>query len=71
MGFGFLVLRNVQDREAEIATMQHKELLQHIIDRNSDKAGASLRNHLKEISQFVKTLKTDVYLNLNGSLEAG
>ncbi len=39
---------------AEVATMQHEELLQHIIERNPIKAGESLRQHLKEIIEYVK-----------------
>jgi GntR family transcriptional repressor for pyruvate dehydrogenase complex len=55
------------DIRAEIAIDQHKQILQHIIDRNPDKAGESIRYHLKDISDYVKTLKSDISLNGNGS----
>ena len=56
------------DVRAEIAIEQHREMLQHIIDKNPDKAGDSIRHHLKDISDYVKTLKGDVSLDRNGSL---
>lgn len=56
------------DVRVEIAVEQHKEILQHIIDRNPDKAGLGIQEHLKDISDYVKTLKSDLTLNGNGSL---
>ncbi len=53
---------------AELAITQHEELLQHIVDRNSTKAGETIREHLKDISEYVKTLKKGEMLNGNGSL---
>ncbi len=53
---------------AELAVKQHEELLQHIVDKNSIKAGESIREHLKDISEYVKTLKKGEMLNGNGSL---
>lgn len=53
---------------SDLAVEQHKELFQHIIDKNPDKAGESLRMHLDVINQYAKTLKEGVYLNGNGLL---
>lgn len=56
------------DVRAEIAIEQHREILQHIVDRNPDKAGASLQAHLKDISNYAQTLKRDLALNGNGTI---
>ena len=53
---------------AELAITQHEELLQHIVERNPTKAGEAIREHLKDISEYVKTLKKGEILNGNGSL---
>ncbi|WP_420316584.1 FadR/GntR family transcriptional regulator [Ekhidna sp.] len=53
---------------AELAVEQHEQLLQHIVDRNPDKAGEAIKEHLKEISEYVKTLKDGTQLNGNGVL---
>lgn len=53
---------------ADIAVEQHEELLKHIIDQNPEKAGESLQSHLREISEYVKTLDRGMVLNGNGSL---
>ncbi len=53
---------------AELAITQHEELLQHIIDGNPTKAGEAIQEHLKDISEYVKTLKKGEILNGNGSL---
>lgn len=53
---------------AELAVEQHEQLLQHIIDRNPEKAGNAIREHLKDISEYVKTIKNGLVLNGNGSL---
>ena len=53
---------------AELAVEQHEQLLQHIVDRNADKAGEAIKEHLREISEYVKTLKDGIQLNGNGSL---
>ena len=53
---------------AELAITQHEELLQHIVDRNPIKAGEAIQEHLKDISEYVKTLKKGETLNGNGSL---
>ena len=53
---------------AEVAIEQHEEILQNIIDRNPEKAGESIRTHLKDISDYVKTLDKNLTLNGNGSL---
>jgi len=56
------------DGRADIAIKQHEELFQHIVNKDPDKAGESLRLHLADIGEYVKTLKEDVKLNVNGSL---
>jgi len=53
---------------AELAIEQHEQLLHHIVDKNPDKAGEIIKEHLKEISEYVKTLKNGQMLNGNGSL---
>ncbi|MEL7002882.1 MAG: FadR/GntR family transcriptional regulator [Bacteroidota bacterium] len=53
---------------AELAVEQHEQLLHHIIDKNPDKAGETIKEHLKEISEYVKTLENGQMLNGNGSL---
>lgn len=59
------------DGRSDLAVEQHELLLQHIIDRNPDKAGAALREHLDMISQYVKTLGEGMVLNGNGILTSG
>lgn len=56
------------DGRSDLAVEQHQKLLQHIIDRDVEKAGASLQLHLEEISKYVKTLKKGEILNGNGNL---
>jgi GntR family transcriptional repressor for pyruvate dehydrogenase complex len=51
-----------------LAVDQHMELLQHITDRNPEKAGECIQLHLSEISNYVKTLRSDVVLKPNGTL---
>ena len=53
---------------ATLAIKQHEQLLQHIAEQNPDKAGVSIQEHLKDISEYVKTLKEGMVLNGNGSL---
>ncbi|MEO9869155.1 FadR/GntR family transcriptional regulator [Ekhidna sp.] len=53
---------------AELAVEQHQVILQHISDKNPDKAGESIREHLSDISEYVKTLKNGTMLDGNGSL---
>ncbi len=53
---------------AEVAIKQHEELLQYIIDQDSEKAGEAIKEHLKEISEYVKTIKNGLFLNGNGTL---
>ena len=54
---------------SDMAVKQHEELLQHIVDRNPEKAGESLRFHLEDIGKYVKTLKKGMVLN-GGTLMA-
>ena len=51
---------------AEIAIGQHEVILSHIVDRNVDQVGSAMREHLKDISEYVKTLKRDTIPNGNG-----
>ncbi|MEM7103223.1 MAG: FadR/GntR family transcriptional regulator [Bacteroidota bacterium] len=44
----------------EVVVDQHKEILQHIVDKNPDKAGECIKEHLRDISDYVKTLKRDL-----------
>jgi len=53
---------------AEVAIEQHERLLQCIVDRKPEEAGQLIKEHLKDISEYVKTLKTGMKLNGNGSL---
>ena len=53
---------------AEIAVEQHEIILEHIRDRNPEKVGVSLKEHLREISEYVKTLKEELPINGNGSV---
>lgn len=58
------------DGRSANAIEQHENLLQHIINRDPDAAGESLKRHLNDISVYVKTLKKGMVLNGNGSLTA-
>ena len=53
---------------AELAVEQHQTILQYIAEKNPDKAGESIREHLKDISEYVKTLKNGTRLDSTGSL---
>jgi GntR family transcriptional repressor for pyruvate dehydrogenase complex len=53
---------------AGLAVEQHEQLLQFIIDRNPEKASQAIKEHLKDISEYVKTVKNGQTLNVNGSL---
>lgn len=48
---------------AELAIDQHRQLLQHIADRNPEKAGNAIKEHLSDISEYVKTIKNGPLLN--------
>lgn len=56
------------DGRSDLAVEQHEFLLQHIIERNPEKAGKALEQHLDAISTYVKTLDEKTVLNRNGSL---
>jgi len=53
---------------AQVAIDQHKELLRFIIDRDAEKAGNCIKVHLREITEYVETLKEGSFLNGDGSL---
>ncbi|WP_370087981.1 FadR/GntR family transcriptional regulator [Ekhidna sp.] len=53
---------------AQIAVEQHEQLLQYIVDKNPDKAAEAIKDHLKDISEYVKTIDNGLVLNGNGSL---
>jgi len=53
---------------AEVAIKHHEVILEHIKNQDTVKVGESLREHLRDISEYVKTLKEDKSLNGNGSL---
>ncbi|MFK7755491.1 MAG: FadR/GntR family transcriptional regulator [Flavobacteriales bacterium] len=50
---------------------QHEILLNHIAERNPEKAGDTIREHLADISDYVMNLKEGTILNENGSLSNG
>ncbi|MEP1032625.1 FadR/GntR family transcriptional regulator [Ekhidna sp.] len=54
--------------KAELVIDQHEQLLQSIIERNPDQAGGVIREHLRDISEYVKTLKNGTKLDSDGSL---
>jgi len=51
------------DASADVVINQHKEILQHIVDKNPDKAVMAIKKHLKNVSEFVKTLDINVISN--------
>ena len=53
---------------AGLAVEQHEQLLQFIIDRNPDKAGQAIKEHLKDIRKYVRAVKNGQALNGNSSL---
>lgn len=53
---------------SDVAVEQHEEILEHIVNKDSEKVGSSIREHLSDISDYVKTLKKDLPMNGNGSL---
>lgn len=46
-----------EDGRAGLATEQHEVLLNHIINKDAHQAGLAMKEHLKDISEYVKTLK--------------
>ncbi len=56
---------NVCEGLTEVAIEQHEDLLKHIMDQNSSGAGEAIKEHLSDISKYVKTLKNDFMLNGN------
>ncbi len=57
---------NVCEGRTRVAIEQHETLLRHIIDKNADQAGETIKSHLSDISEYVQTLKHDAF-NGNGS----
>lgn len=53
---------------AEIAVQQHEVILEHIKNQDPVKAGESIKEHLKEISEYVMNLNEDFPLNGNDSI---
>lgn len=58
------------DGRSDLAFEQHEKLLNHIINRDADKAGKALEEHLEVISNYAKSLKEGTLLNGNGSLSS-
>jgi len=56
------------DGRSDLAVQQHEELLQHIVDRNPNKAGETLERHLNEIKEYVQTIQDGLILNGNGTV---
>lgn len=56
---------NVCEGRTKVAIEQHEILLQHIIDREPEKAGLAIKEHLKDISEYVKTLKDNFLIDGN------
>jgi len=54
--------------KAEEVIQEHRQLLDAIIDKNPGSADQSLSDHLKEVSEYVKTLKSNSYIGPNGNL---
>ena len=50
------------------AVEHHEIILEHIKNQNPEKVGKSIREHLKEISEYVKTLKVNLPMNGSGSI---
>ncbi len=51
------------DGRSGLAVEHHEIILEHIRNQEPEKAGNSIREHLKDISEYVKTLKEDFPLN--------
>ena len=58
------------DGRSNLAVKQHEILFQHILNKDIEKSGESLRMHLDVISQYAKTIKGEMTLNGEGSLVA-
>jgi GntR family transcriptional repressor for pyruvate dehydrogenase complex len=50
------------------AVKQHEDLLQYIIDKDSQRAGEALNSHLHQISVYANGLESNVVLNKGGVL---
>ena len=58
---------NVCEGRTQKSVEEHEILLQHIIDREPEKAGVAIKEHLREISEYVKTLKDNFLINGNST----
>lgn len=56
------------DGRSDLAVEQHEQLLQYIVEGNPEKAGMCLQKHLEVISNYARTLKEGMVLNVNGGL---
>lgn len=56
------------DGRSELAVEHHEIILQHIREKNVEKVGESIKEHLRDISEYVKTLKEPFPMNGNGSI---
>lgn len=48
----FIQFKVCDDQTEFKAYHEHKQILQHIIDRNSEAAGRAMKNHLQEVTEF-------------------
>jgi len=46
---------------------QHEMILEHISNRDPEKVGETIKEHLSDISEYVKTLTTELPMNGNGN----
>ena len=47
------------EERSKIALEQHEIILDHIVNKNVKQVGEAMREHLKDIREYVKTLKND------------
>ena len=57
-----------EEGRAGLAVEQHEQLLQCIVDKNPEEAGETIKEHLRDISEYVKTIENGQTLNGNGIL---
>jgi len=55
------------DGRSDVAVKQHEIILEHIKNQDPQKVGDSIREHLSDISEYVKTLKTELPMSGNGT----
>ncbi|MEP5613434.1 MAG: FadR/GntR family transcriptional regulator [Cyclobacteriaceae bacterium] len=56
------------DGRSGAAVEHHQRILEHIRNQESEKVGNSIREHLLDISEYVKTLKVDMPTNGSSSI---